>query len=231
MPAAVQHVLTITLEDDDQVDELTKAVDPSKWANFETPLTAKLDRTLELLDRARARATFFALGWTADHFPDVLRKISGRGHELASRGYYPRPIGERTAEELRADLKAARSAIERATGLRVSGYRVARDWLVPNEHWIFDVLAEEGYAYDSSLLPTGFRYRSDGGRRYAHSYQTGSRSIWEFPLSSARVLGFDRPFTAGPRGRPELSRRAFRGIQQWIETCESPLVLGLHVWD
>ena len=109
MPAADQHVLTVVLEHDDRVDTLTRTADKTQWADFESQLTRRLSHTFELLTRTGAKATFFVLGWTADHFPDVLRTIVERGHEVASRGYYPRAIADRRPDEIRSDLVSARS--------------------------------------------------------------------------------------------------------------------------
>src|SRR5436190_1835330 len=120
MPAAPQHhVLTVNLEDYFQVGAFNRYVQRGQWARFESRLAHHVALTLDLLEKHRAKATFFTLGWTADKYPELLREIVARGHEVASRGYYHRGVSNLTPDELRSDLAEARTAIERATGQRI----------------------------------------------------------------------------------------------------------------
>jgi polysaccharide deacetylase family protein (PEP-CTERM system associated) len=231
MPAAPQHVLTVNLEDYFQVGAFNRYVQKGQWTRFESRLAHHVSLTLDLLDKHKAKATFFTLGWTAEKYPDVLKAVVSRGHEVASRGYYHRGVATLTPDELRADLAAARTAIERATGQRVAGYRVADGWLRPDDLWVLDVLAEEGYAYDSSVCPIGYRYRGDRGKRFAHAHRTGGHLLWEFPLSTARFLGFDLPIAGGNWVRQMPGWVMRRLVKRWSKVHESPLVMYFHTWE
>jgi peptidoglycan/xylan/chitin deacetylase (PgdA/CDA1 family) len=133
------------------------------------------------LDRFDVKATFFVLGWIADQNPELVKEIARRGHEIANRGYYHRSIRQMTPEEFREDLRRSRAALESASGTRVHGYRAAQRLNYHVDQWALDVLAEEGYAYDSSLMPTARAVRDEPRLRFAHKHQCGENELWEFP--------------------------------------------------
>src|SRR5439155_25249375 len=96
-PAAERrHVLTVALEDYFQVGAFNQLIQRGQWYRFETRLEKNTERTLQLLDRYGIKATFFVLGWVADHFPELGRRVAGRGHENGSKGYDHRNLLHRT---------------------------------------------------------------------------------------------------------------------------------------
>lgn len=226
-----QHLLTVNLEDYFQVGAFNRFVQRGQWYRFESRLGVHAERTLALLDRFGVKATFFVLGWAADNFPDVVRMIADRGHEVASRGYYHRNVRQMTPDELRSDLGRARDALERVTGRRVIGYRTADGWFGPDDLWALDVLAEEGYSYDSSIAPLGRRFRSEPWRRYVHRHKCGTRELVEVPISAVRVLGQDVPVGGGNwvRQLPRFLMR--RAAARWDAEAPSPFVLYFHTWE
>ncbi|HEU4761647.1 MAG TPA: polysaccharide deacetylase family protein, partial [Gemmatimonadales bacterium] len=123
MTSSRHHVLTVGLEDFFQVDAFDRLIEPRQWPRFERRLERSTSRTLELLDAAGARATFFVLGWIADIAPELVRSIAERGHEIASRGYDHRSVASLDPGSFRDDLCRSREAIERAAGVRVLGHR------------------------------------------------------------------------------------------------------------
>jgi len=234
MPAATrprEHLLTVNLEDYFQVGAFNRFVQRGQWYRFESRLAVHAGHTLDLLDRYGAKATFFVLGWLADNFPDTVRAIADRGHEVASRGYYHRNVRQMTPDEFRKDLARARTAIERVTGRRVVGYRTADGWFGPDDTWALDVLAGEGYEYDSSVAPLGRRFRDEAWRRYIHRHQAGERGLTEVPISAVRVLGYDVPVGGGNwvRQLPRFLMR--RAAARWDADAPSPFVLYFHTWE
>ena len=103
--APQRHLLTIAVEDYFQAVAFRKLIASSQWYRFEQRVERNTLRTLDLLDEFGVKATFFALGWVADEMPEVLREIAGRGHEVASKGYYHRTIQEMTPPEFREDVQ------------------------------------------------------------------------------------------------------------------------------
>ena len=95
---APRHVLTVTLEDYYHVKAFNRLIHSGQWYRFENRLERNTDRTLDLLDETRSKATFFVFGNLAESMPELVRKIVDRGHEVGSRGMYPRNIAQLTPE-------------------------------------------------------------------------------------------------------------------------------------
>src|SRR5262249_10740934 len=154
-------LLTVGVEDYFQVGSFERLIDREQWYRFETRIERNTRTALDLLRTFSARATFFVLGWVADRMPELVREVVGQGDEVAGSGFYHRRIREMGPSEFRDDLLRSRAALERASRTRVVGHRVPH-FLGPNDLWALDVLAEEGYAYDSSIRPL---FRQFAGER------------------------------------------------------------------
>jgi polysaccharide deacetylase family protein (PEP-CTERM system associated) len=229
--ATKQHVVTVALEDYFQVGAFNQLIQRGQWYRFETRLEQNARKALDLLDRFGVRATFFVLGWVADRCPEIVRLVAERGHEIASKGYYHRSIRQMTPAEFREDLARSREALERAGGRRVLGYRVAHEWFSPADLWALDVLAQEGYAYDSSILPASRSFAKEPWRRFLHKHPCGDRHLWEFPLSTTPLLGWNVPIAGGNYFRQFPQRFVRRAIAHWDRTYDAPFVMYFHVWE
>jgi polysaccharide deacetylase family protein (PEP-CTERM system associated) len=224
------HVLTFNLEDYFQVGAFNRYVRRGHWDRFETRLEHHTQRTLDLLDQYQAKATFFVLGWVAEHHPQLVRAIAERGHEIASRGYWHRNIRDMAPREFRAELAAARNVIESVCGRRVVGYRAADGWFGPNDLWALDMLADEGYVYDSSIAPVGRHFGREAWRRVVHAHATQHGAIWELPVSTARWLGHSLPL-GGNWIRQLPARVMLRAAERFAAAGRGPLVLYFHTWE
>jgi polysaccharide deacetylase family protein (PEP-CTERM system associated) len=224
------HVLTIALEDYFHVTPLQTVVSQDRWYRFEPRLEASTRRTLDLLDECGARATFFVLGWVADAAPELVREVAARGHEVASKGYYHRDL-RLGREAFREDAVRAREALERATGRRVLGYRLAQRWLRPSDLWVLEVLAQAGYVYDSSLRLVFRTYAREPWRQFPHEVTVGEHSLLEVPLSSMRVLGLDVPIAGGNYFRQFPHSLVKRAVAHWDRHYDSPFVMYFHTWE
>src|SRR5438445_4629048 len=152
-PKSNKHLLTILVEDYFHVGAFENLIQQRNWQNFEPRYEQNTLKTLDLLYEHNTKATFFVLGWIAERNPGLIREIVARGHEVASRGFYHRSLKNLTDEEFREDLRRTNRAIEDAGGQKVIGYRAAEKLSFVEKDWIFDVLADEGFAYDASFLP------------------------------------------------------------------------------
>ncbi len=227
-----RHVLAVVLEDYFQATPVSGKVPSRYWARFESHVERNSLAALDLLDAAGAKATFFAHGWTADHHPDVIAEVVRRGHEIASAGYFNLSIRDISAEEFRDDALRSRDALETVTDTPVRGYRIARGGVTSRRDlWILDVLAQHGFAYDSSLRPFGRDFCDEPNRRFPHRHGMGTRAIWEVPVSRLEIGGCALPFAGGTYLRQLPEWLVHRALNAWERRFEAPIVLCFHVWE
>ena len=135
------------------------------------------------------KGTFFTLGWVAERAPALMRRIVGQGHELASHGVDHQRVFTMTADQFRADIGRARKALEDAGGVAVTGYRAPSFSIDTRTPWAHPVLAEEGYAYSSSVAPVKHdHYGWPEAPRFAFRPVDGAGLI-ELPVTTARIGG------------------------------------------
>jgi polysaccharide deacetylase family protein (PEP-CTERM system associated) len=226
-----RHLLSVIVEDYFQVGAFQKWIDPSQWSRLESRLEANVERTLEFLGEHETKATFFILGWNARRFPLLMRRIADAGHEVASGGMLHRRLETFTPDTFRDDVRESRDCIEQASQQPVLGYRLAEGWIGPHDHWVQDVLAKEGFAYDSSLLYRGWSWSHNPRERQAHRVTAKSGPIWELPPATYRLPWFDLPIAGG-----NYFRQIPRPLIQWLmsrqaQAQQSPLMLYFHVWE
>lgn len=192
-----QHILTVGLEDWFQVGAFQQLIEKDQWYRFETRLERSTHTVLDLLDAHDTKATFFVLGWVAERMPELIAEVADRGHEIASRGYFHRNIRDLSGDEFREDLARTREVLEAAAGHRVIGHRVADGWFGEKDLWTLDVLAKDGYAYDSSVLPMFRSFAAEPHRRFVHQHDGFTGPIWEVPPSTWNCLGCRIPIAGG----------------------------------
>ena len=220
--------MTVLVEDYFHVRAFENLIQQRNWSNFEPRYEKNTLKTLDLLDQFNTKATFFVLGWIAEQNPRLIREIASRGHEVASRGFYHRSLKNLTDEEFREDLRKTSRILEDACGQKIIGYRSAEKLSYEKDSWIFDVLAEEGFVYDASFLPTR---KSDKTKRFAHQIHTGRKAVWEFPYST-RNLGVGLlPISGGNYFRQIPYTLMRRAVSKWHETQAEPFIFYFHVWD
>lgn len=222
-------LLTVEVEDYFHVGRFDAFISRDRWYRFEGRIEQNTRRALDLVESFGVRATFFVLGWVAENMPELVREIVTRGHEVASLGYDHRTILEMGPPEFRADVLRAREALERATGLRVLGHRVPH-YLGPYDLWALDVLAEEGFAYDSSIKPLFWRFASQPERRLAHRHEAGELAIWEFPLS-AWHWGLSIPIAGAGYFRHLPHPIVRRAVRRWLARHPEPFLMYFRVWE
>ena len=147
----ISNALTIDVEDYFQVSAFASCIRCSEWDRQECRIERNVDRILSLLDRHDTRATFFTLGWIAERYPQLVRRIVDEGHELASHGYMHQRATELDETQFRADIRRSKGLLEDLTGVRVAGYRAPSFSIGEGNRWAFDCLADEGYRYSSSI--------------------------------------------------------------------------------
>src|SRR5688572_4794504 len=139
---SVLNAMTIDVEDYFQVSAFDAIVSRTQWDTLESRVCRNTDRLLELFEAADVRATFFVLGWVADRFPTLVRRIAEQGHEIASHGFWHRLIYDQTPEQFREDIRRSREAISAAVDAPIHGYRAPSFSVTSRSLWALDILLE-----------------------------------------------------------------------------------------
>jgi polysaccharide deacetylase family protein (PEP-CTERM system associated) len=148
-----------------------------------------------MLDEHRTRATFFTLGWIAERHPHLVRQIVACGHELASHGHGHERASDLTREAFRHDVSRAKQVLEQIGGVAVQGYRAPSFSIGVRNLWAFDVLAEAGYRYSSSIYPIRHdHYGMPDSPRFAYRLANG---LLEVPVTTVRLWGRNLPSSGG----------------------------------
>jgi polysaccharide deacetylase family protein (PEP-CTERM system associated) len=227
------HVLTVDVEDYFQVEAFAEKVKRGDWEQYPSRVDANTRRVLDLFDEHGARGTFFFVGWVADKFPELVREVHSRGHELACHSYWHRTIYSLSPEEFRADTRRAKQAIQSAAGVAVTGYR-APSWSITKDcMWALEILAEEGFTYDSSIYPIHHDlYGVPGAQRFPYTFQFGNgRKLREYPPATLRLMGTNLPVAGGGYLRifpAAYNDMAFRSFEK---DYSQRVVVYLHPWE
>ena len=221
----------MNVEDYYHVQAFNKYIQRARWQRFESRIELTAQRALDLLAKHEATATFFVLGWIAEQFPDVVRRIAEAGHEVGVRGFYHRGVREMTPEEFQADALRARTAVEAATGRKVFGYRLADGWLQPEDLWALDALAELGFVYDSSIAPIRRSFAGEPGRLTPHEHRHGANSLLELPISCGKIFGVRVPVAGGNYLRQFPAFLTRRAAAEWSRVHPTPMVAYFHTWE
>jgi polysaccharide deacetylase family protein (PEP-CTERM system associated) len=223
-----KHILTILVEDYFHVGAFENLIHKQNWGNFEARYRQNTIKALDILDRYKAKATFFVLGWIAENDPSLIREIAERGHEVADRGFYHRSVRSLTPDELREDLRRSRAALEAASGRRIIGYRAAEKLNPDSDSWILDILADEGYLYDASMMPTR---NTPPEKRIVNEVRTVHGNLFEVPYSTVDAGFGPIPISGGNYIRQIPYTLVRKAVRRWLTHEEAPFVFYFHVWE
>jgi polysaccharide deacetylase family protein (PEP-CTERM system associated) len=229
----ITDALSVDVEDYFHVEAFADRVRPERWASFPSRVHANCERILELFANHGWRATFFVLGWVAEREPELIRRISDAGHELACHSYAHRQVFSLRPEEFRSDLRRARGLIEEAAGVRVVGYRAPTFSILQRSVWALEILAEEGFLYDSSIFP--IRHDLYGYPEFPRFLQrlklSSGREIFEVPMSTIRLAGLNWPVGGGGYLRLLPMLYTSWAIRRIHQLDRQPFILYLHPWE
>jgi polysaccharide deacetylase family protein (PEP-CTERM system associated) len=230
IPDSRANALTIDVEDYFQVEAFFNVIDRRDWDGYDCRVEANVDRILELLAETDAHATFFTLGWIAERHPDVIRRIVGMGHELASHGSDHRRADRQTRAEFFSDVVRAKAVLEDLGDCEVKGYRAPSFSVSRHNLWFMETLAEAGYSYSSSTYPIVHdNYGIPEGPRFPF-HPLPERSFLEIPVTSLRLFGRNWPCGGGGYFRLlpyMLSAQALARVNREGKPC----VFYFHPWE
>ena|SRR5665213_2605391 len=225
------NALTIDVEDYFQVEAFFDVIDRSSWDSFECRVERNIDLILELLSESKSHATFFTLGWIAERYPSMIRKIVAGGHELASHGSEHKRADAQTRAEFTIDIVRAKSILEDLSGAEVKGYRAPSFSVLKDNLWALEQIAKAGYRYSSSIYPvTHDNYGIRDAPRFAfHPFENDP--FLEVPVTSIRLWGRNWPCGGGGYFRllPYLLNAA--ALRHVNGRENEPCVFYFHPWE
>lgn len=226
----LRNAMTVDVEDYFQVQAFADVIARDDWDRMPRRVECNTERMLDLFAAAGIKATFFTLGWVAERHPRLVRRIVTDGHELASHGYAHRRADEQTPAEFRADIIKAKSVLEDAGGVAVKGYRAPTFSIGARNPWAFEILAEAGYCYSSSVYPVAHDlYGSPDWSRTP--FRQGLSGLVEIPLTTVRMLGRNFPCSGGGYFRLlpyTLTAQALRHVNR---ADRMPCIFYVHPWE
>ena len=233
--AAHQHAFSIDVEDWFHPELVRRHVpEPEQTPRLEQALAPLLD----MLRKRDMTATFFMLAPIVDANRELVGQLHRDGHEIACHGVSHRPLWELSLEEFRAELREWKDTVQSIDpAIPMQGYRAPTFSIDERTGWALDVLAEEGFTYDSSIFPFKNHvygvagapvapYTPDPSNLTAHS---ADGPIREFPLTVLPIGNFRLPVSGGfyLRALPySVIKQALKRIAK-----ERPFVLYCHPWE
>ena len=227
----VLNALSVDVEDWFHVGAFERTISRSSWDGLTHRVERNTDAVLALFAEAGVSATFFTLGWVAERYPALMRRVADAGHEVASHGYDHERVFTLSPEAFRADLRRSRALLEDASGQRVIGYRAPSFSIDQRTPWAHAILAEEGYRYSSSVAPIRHdHYGWPESPRFAWRPVVGS-DLLELPVTTAEFGG--RRLAAGGGGFFRLLPYGFSrwAIRQVNGRERRPAIIYFHPWE
>jgi polysaccharide deacetylase family protein (PEP-CTERM system associated) len=262
------NILSIDLEDYFQVHAFSNIIKYADWGNYECRVERNVDCILEIMSQTLGRSpftphgsvkgTFFILGWIAERYPRLVRRIQKEGHEIACHGYAHQLIYHQFKEEFRNDIRRAKAILEDITGSEVIGYRAPSYSITKKSQWAFEILSEEGFKYDSSIFPIRHDfYGMPGAPRFPFivslngnnhvefslfSFGLGTaapngcntavhHSIIEFPISTFQLMGMNIPISGGGYFRLFPYPMIKKGLESINGNEGKPFIFYIHPWE
>jgi polysaccharide deacetylase family protein (PEP-CTERM system associated) len=229
MAQEMRNALTIDVEDYFQVSAFAPHIERSSWDARECRVERNMDRILGMLSANGSHATFFTLGWIAERYPQVVRRIVEEGHELASHGYGHERASDLSEAAFFDDITRAKGILEDLGGVSVQGYRAPSFSIGEGNLWAFDCLLKAGYRYSSSIYPIRHdHYGMPDAPRYAHEVRPG---LLEIPITTIRLFNRNLPSSGG--GYFRLLPYA---LSRWMlgrvnDTDQQSGIFYFHPWE
>ena len=227
----IRNAMTCDVEDYFQVSAFAPYIDRDSWPSRECRVEANMERILAIYERHGVKATFFTLGWIAERYPAMVRRIVAAGHELASHGYGHLRASDQSRAEFDNDIRSSKALLEDIGGQAVVGYRAPSFSIGHANLWALDALHEAGYKYSSSIYPIAHdHYGMPDAPRFAF-YPNGPDGLLEVPITTVKMAGRNLP--AGGGGYFRLLPYALsRWMMEKVNREDGePALFYFHPWE
>jgi polysaccharide deacetylase family protein (PEP-CTERM system associated) len=206
-------LLSIDFEDWHQL--VRRRIGVADWERPGPALSRQTQRVLGLLDDLGVKATFFILGLAARSYPELIEQVVSRGHEIGCHGDAHRLVNSQAPHEFAADLRRARATIEQLSGRRPVGYRAPAFSITRETPWAYQVLAEEGFAYDASQHESPrIRNRVVPAAAGPHPIELRNGTLWEFPVAVWRSRRIRLPVGGASYWGPMPTRLILKALRE-----------------
>jgi len=225
----MSRIMTVDVEDYFQVSAFEHVLDRSQWQHYPHRVEANTDRILSLFESRGIQATFFVLGWIAEHYPDLVKRIRTAGHEIASHGYAHQRVRDVSRKAFRQDVERSKKLLEDLSGEAVLGYRAPSFSIGPNESWAHEELLGAGYRYSSSVYPVNHdHYGWPDAPRIPFVTESG---LLEVPLSTLRLRGRNYPIAGGGFFRLYPLWFSSWAMRAYESEGIAPYIFYIHPWE
>jgi len=220
----LKHAFSIDLEDWYHGIELPY----SEWKDKERRLEIGLNKVLALLKKHKTSATFFTLGWIAEHHPFIVKRVADAGHEIACHSYQHDKVYDLSPDEFRADVLKAKDLLEKASGKEVLGFRAPYFSITKKSLWGLKILKDLGFEYDCSISPI-VTWRYGIAKSPNHIYQLRDIGLIEFPLTDFSFML--RKWGTGGAYFRIFPYKALKTAVKDYEVNEQPFMFYAHPWE
>lgn len=194
----MMNILTFDIEEWFHLLDNDSTRNEEQWYNYEKRIEGNVGRLLDILDSTGAKATFFIVGWIAKQYPQIVKRISEK-YQIGSHTMNHQLVWQQTPNEFRRDAEESIKRLEDISGQKIECFRAPGFSIRESEAWAFDILAELGIKYDSSIFPAHHAhggmpsYNSTGPAVISHN----GINLKEFPIPFKKIAGHHIIFSGG----------------------------------
>ncbi len=193
------NILTFDIEEWFHILDNNSTKTEKEWVNYEVRIHRNMDKIFHLLDETDTQATFFCLGWIAEKYPEIIRRIDRAGYEIGTHSHLHQLAYEQNRKIYTEDLKRSIDLLESITGKKIRAYRAPGFSIKEENQWALEVLIENGIEIDCSIFPAP---RAHGGFQKFQTnkpciIQINGMDIKEFPINTYNQFHFSMIFSGG----------------------------------
>jgi polysaccharide deacetylase family protein (PEP-CTERM system associated) len=223
----MKNIMTVDLED------WYTDTDFREWNLYEDRISSSTHSLLSILEKGNASATFFVMGYMADRFPELIKEIAGKGHEIAIHGYNHQQIYNQTSDEFEKGILYSLEILNEIINKKIIGFRAPQFSLIAETRWAIPIIAKY-FRYDSSIVPAKTPlYGIPDSPRIPYKILVGDEiSLMEFPMATYEVPILKNRFPVA--GGFYLRLFPYKFNKYFIKSMnknKAPAVCYIHPWE
>lgn len=158
-----------------------------------------LNEILNILDERCFKGTFFCTGMMATDFPQVVKLIHERGHDVGCHSFRHTWLNKMTKDEVEEDTRKSVDALEQCIGQKIKSYRAPAFSIGKENKWAFEILRKNGITRDASVYPAerDFGGFAQFGQKRPAMIYCNNVMLKEFPICTTKLLGHEIAYSGG----------------------------------